>query len=87
MIRKHTEQRNIRILGLIPTVHIVILKFQTFKAMKKEPLLDFIISFPFIKDGPVYPVLKQIRKAALKHLSIAFRVFNQLLSWLPPTIH
>jgi len=33
---------------------------------------------PFIQDGPVFPILKEIRKAALKHLSFAFREFDQL---------
>ena len=30
---------------------------------------ESIIAFPFVKDGPVYPMLKEIRKEALKHLS------------------
>ena len=42
-----------------------------------------IISFLFVKDGQVYPMLKEIRKEALKHLSLAFIEFEQLLSWLP----
>ena len=48
-----------------------------------KKLWDGIISFPFVKDSPVYPMLKVIRKEALKHLSLAFRGFDQLLSWLP----
>ena len=41
---------------------------------------DAIISFPFVKDGKVYPMLKEIKKEAL--ISLAFRKFDQLLSWL-----
>lgn len=37
----------------------------------------------FVKDGPVYPMMKEIRKEAMKHLALAFRNFDQLLSWLP----
>lgn len=42
--------------------------------------------FPFLwsKDGPVYPTLKEITKEALRHLSLAFRDFKQLFSWLLP---
>ena len=32
---------------------------------------DGIIFFPLVKDGPVLPMLKQIRKEALRHLSLA----------------
>ena len=38
----------------------------------------WIISFPFVEDGPVYHILKEIRKEELKHLSLAFREFDQL---------
>lgn len=33
-------------------------------------LWDVIVSFPFIKDGSVYPVLKKVIKEALRHLSM-----------------
>ena len=45
-----------------------------------KELWDSIISSPFIKDGQVYSVLKEVRKEALNHGSLAFREFNQLLS-------
>ncbi len=54
-----------------------------FKCCCHKELWDGIISFPFLKDGPVCPMLKEIRKEALKHLSLAFREFEQHLSWLP----
>lgn len=44
-----------------------------------KELWDFIISFPFAKDGPVYPTLKETRKEALKDLSLAVRESDQLL--------
>ncbi len=37
-----------------------------------------MISFPFAKDGPVCPMLKEIWKEALSHLSLAFRQLEQL---------
>ena len=39
--------------------------------------------FSFVKHGAVCPMLKEIRKEALKHLSLALRAFDQLSSWLP----
>ena len=33
-------------------------------------------------DGPVYPLLKERRKEALKHLSLTFRGLDQLSPWL-----
>ena len=51
--------------------------------MLLSDLWDSIISFPFVKDGSVYPMLKGSRKEALKHLSLTFRKRHQLLSWLP----
>ena len=42
-------------------------------------------SFPFLlsflKDGPVNSMQKEIRKEALKHLSLPFEDFKQLFSW------
>ena len=38
--------------------------------------------FSLIKDGPVYPVLKEIIKEAFELLSLAFGEFKQLLFWL-----
>ena len=35
----------------------------------RDGLWGVIISFPFVKEGPVYPMLKVIWKEALKHLS------------------
>lgn len=32
-----------------------------------------IVSFPFVKDGPVYPMVLEMRKEALKHLCLALR--------------
>lgn len=46
-------------------------------------LWDCIISFLFIKNGPVYPLLNEVIKEELKHLSYIFREFNQLLVQLP----
>ena len=34
-----------------------------------------------VRDGPVYSVLKEIRKEALKRLSLAFGALKRLLSW------
>ena len=39
-----------------------------FKCCCRNELWDGVISFPFIKDGPVYPMLKEIRKEALNWL-------------------
>lgn len=36
-----------------------------------------------LKDGPVSRVLKEIRMEALKHLSLAFRESERLVSWTP----
>ena len=52
------------------------------KMFLHKKLWKGIISIPSLKDGPVYPMLKEIRKEALKHLSLAFREIYQLLSWL-----
>lgn len=49
-------------------------------------LWNIMISFPFVKDGPVSPMLKDIRKEAPKHLSLTFRESDQLLSRLPLTV-
>lgn len=38
---------------------------------------------PFVKNGPVNPNVKEIRKEALRHLCSAFRGFSQLLFQLP----
>jgi hypothetical protein len=48
-----------------------------------QVILAGSISFPFLKDGPVCPTLKEMRKKALKHLSLALREFDQPYSWLP----
>ena len=32
-----------------------------------------IFSFPFVNNGPVYPILKEIKQEALKPISLAFR--------------
>ena len=40
-------------------------------------------SFPFVKDGPVNSMLKEIRKDALKHLFLAFGDFEPLFSCPP----
>lgn len=53
--------------------------------MCKE-LYNSITSFTFTKDGRVYPLLKEI-KEALKHFSLAFIEFEQVLSWLPLLSH
>jgi len=45
--------------------------------------LDATISLPLGKKGPVYPMLKEVLKEALKPLSLAFREFEQPVSWLP----
>ncbi len=42
----------------------------TAKCCCRKELWDGIISFPLVMDGPVYPVLKKIRKEALKLLSL-----------------
>lgn len=41
---------------------------------------DVIISFPFVEDGPVYPMVKGIRTEALKQLPLAYREYELLLS-------
>ena len=38
--------------------------------------------FVFTKDGPLFPVLKDLQKEALKRFSLAFKQFEQLLSLL-----
>lgn len=43
-----------------------------------------LLPFLWIKDGPVYPMLKEITKEASRHLSFALRDFKQLFSWLLP---
>lgn len=48
-----------------------------------KELWDDIISFPFIKRGPIYPIPNEIRNEVLKHLFLTFKEFNQLLSLLP----
>lgn len=35
------------------------------------------LSFPFVNDGLVYPMLKEVRKETLKHLSSAYREVDQ----------
>lgn len=47
---------------------------------------DGMISFSFIKDGSAYRMMKEIRKEALMHLSLAFKESNELSSWLPLSI-
>ena len=49
-----------------------------YKSCCRGELWDRIISSPFVKDGPVYPMLKEIIKEALSHLSYAFKLFEQL---------
>jgi len=51
----------------------------------RTALSDATISFPFIKEGPVYPMLKEVLKEALKQsdLSLVWREFEQTFSWLP----
>ena len=49
-------------------------------------LWDSLTSFPFVKDGPVYPTLK-VKKEILKHLPLAFTEVDQLSSWLPLSVH
>ena len=53
-----------------------------FKCCGRKELWDVILSFPLVKDGPVYPMLKEIIKEALKLLSLTFGEFERLLSWL-----
>lgn len=48
-----------------------------------KELWDSINFFPFVLRGPLYPMLKEVWEAAPKHLSLAFREFQQLSSWLP----
>lgn len=43
-----------------------------------------LLPFLWVKDGPVYPMLKEITKEASRHLSFALRDFTQLFSWLLP---
>lgn len=49
----------------------------------RKELCHATIYFPFVNQGPVYSMLKEVRKEALQHLSLAFREFEQTLSWLP----
>ena len=53
------------------------------KQYSRKELWDTTINFPFIKEGPVYPMLNEVWKEALKQLSLAIREFEQTLSWLP----
>lgn len=46
-----------------------------FKCCCRKELWDDIISFPFVKDGPGFSMLKEIRKESLAHLPLAFREF------------
>jgi len=54
-----------------------------FKCFRCKELWDGIISIPFIKEGQVFPVLKEPSKEALKLLSFAFRELDQHLLWRP----
>lgn len=42
-----------------------------------------VISFPFTKHCPIYPIPNVIRNEVLKHLFLTFKELNQLLSLLP----
>ena len=52
-------------------------------ALKVSMVLNVLMSFAFINGDPVYSTLKEMRKEALKPLSLAFREFSQLLQGLP----
>lgn len=41
---------------------------------------------PFVNDGPVVPMLKELSIYVLKLLSFVFREFEQPLSWRPLTL-
>lgn len=47
-----------------------------FKCGRSKELWDGDNSFPFIQDGPVYPLLKEAPSP------LAFRVFEEFVSWL-----
>lgn len=49
-----------------------------FKCCCCRVLWDGIICFPFAERGPVYPVQKEIRRRALRHLSLELSEFNWL---------
>jgi len=36
---------------------------------------------PFVKEGPLYPMVKEVWQEALKHISFVCRAFEQNLSW------
>lgn len=41
---------------------------------------DIILFFPLVKNAPVYSMLKEIMKEAMKLLFFSFREFKQLFS-------
>ena len=53
-----------------------------YKSCCCKELWDGMIFFSLMKDGPVYHMLEEIIKEALERLSLIFRGFGQLLSWL-----
>ena len=50
-------------------------------------LWDRFISFPFVKCCQLIPVLRGMRKEAMKHSFSEFREFKQLLSWVQLNFH
>lgn len=47
-----------------------------FKYGLRKQLWDGIISFPFVKDATVFPMLKVLSRDAIKLLSLAFKEFD-----------
>lgn len=61
------------------TLLIMSMVFMTGGLLRRNELWDGIFSYPFIKDGSVYPMLKE----AMMLLSLIFGEFSQLIL-LPP---
>lgn len=41
-------------------------------------------SFSLIEDGPVHPLLKEVIKDTVNHLTLVFIEFSKLWLWVPP---
>lgn len=57
------------------------------KCCCRSELWDRFISIPFVKDGQLIPMLKGMRKEAMKHSFSEFREFKQLLSRVQLNCH
>jgi len=53
------------------------------KCCRREELSGGVILLALGKEGPMCPMLKELRDEALKHLSLALKELEPLLSWRP----